>query len=297
MIVESNKGGIQEVASNPNPAPQETTTQEQNQVTPESPKSPDVIQKEPVKSQSKEDESHSGYQKRIDKLTWRNNEFQRQLEAKEREMAEIKARLDELHAKANPKQFKDETERFEHFVDSKVQEQLRKRDQEASRSAEMSSKAEKIQTKIKESLDSLKEYFPDAIETISSHQDPLPNEAFQFILASDVSGPLSYLIAKSPEVQEKLASFEDSQSLERYLLRLEIKAESLMEDARKSKSQEAAQKSPDVTQSSRQAPSIKPISPIQPKSTQFRQAAPDPSKNTSEWIRWRNEQERTKGKK
>lgn len=295
MIVENNKNGIQVIENKPAPVtPQDVAPVEKVEVvqTPVAPKEnfdplKDTLHKETPKAPLKEDSV--GIQKRIDKLTWRNGEYQRQLEAKEAEIAKINAQLAEIQSKLNPPKFKDENERFEHFVNSKVQEQLRQRDEASSRDAEISSKAEKVQNRIKESLDTLKEHFPDAIEVISQHQDPLPNEAFQFILASDVSGPLSYLIAKDEDIQRKIASFDDALSLERYLLRLEIKAESMIEEAKKSKSQ-----LPEVPQTQRQAPTTKPINPITPKSTSFKQTAPDPSKNTSEWIKWRNEQERTK---
>ncbi len=270
-----------------NPNPENQTPELDKQ-----PENPNPNPTPPVPSSEKTEDN--GYQKRIDKLTWRTKQFERELQERDRKIAEYENRFKTLEEKVNPREFKNDAEKLDFYINSKVEEKLtQEKSSEAERKA-YEEKASKISSNIQKSMELANKMYPDAQDVIQSHTDPLPANAFSFILKSDVSGPMSYKIAKSPEIQEKINSFDDEDDLKRYLTKLELKVESEVEawDLKQKEAADEAAKTKDETEKT-----FKPMEKIDPKNTKVKSKDPDPATNLSDWIKMRNEAEMAKKKR
>lgn len=250
---------------------------------------------EPVDVQKQEHEKN-GYQKRIDSLVGQNYNLKRQLAEADKKFKEFEEKFKTFEEKISPKKFDDPRQEFEHHLDSKIRGEFERREREFQENQTANERIAKVQSRIGESIQSTQEIFPDAQEVINSHNEPLPTEAIHFIMESDVSGPISYLIAKNPEIYQKIVSFEDPKSLERYLLRLEVKAESMMESARNSRNQERTVEREQTVESGKVVTKVKevpkPLQPVTAKTPVVNKGTPDPKTDLSAWIKMRNEQER-----
>lgn len=244
----------------------------------------------------KQEHEKNGYQKRIDSLVGQNYNLKRQLAEADKKFKEFEERFKSFEEKVAPKKFDDPRQEFEHHLENKIRGEFERREREFNESQTANERIAKVQTRIGESIQSTQEIFPDAQEVINSHNEPLPTEAIHFIMESDVSGPISYLIAKNPEIYQKIVSFEDPKSLERYLLRLEVKAESMMESARNSRNQERSVDRNQMVETgkvvTRTKDVPKPLQPMTPKTIVVNKGVPDPKTDLSAWIKMRNEQER-----
>lgn len=241
----------------------------------------------PVTPEVKPVEDHSGWQKRVDKLTWKAKELERQLQERDRLWEE---RFKTYEEKANPKVYKDDAERLQAFIDQQVHATLSKKEQEALDTKSYEEKTSKLVSKVQSSIQKSQEMYPDFDDVVASQQEPIPNVAFRFIAKSDFSGPLSYKIAKNPEILEKINDFDDEDDLKRYLTKLELKVESEIEAYEANKKLESGSENRPVVTS----PTAKPIEKITPKGSSVKSKDPDPSTNLSEWMKMRNEQERAK---
>lgn len=231
--------------------------------------------------------------KRIRVLTKRNYEYQAKLEQQQREIDELK--------KAQPKkepEFKSDEEKARYLVRQEAEAVVNERDQKEAQSKAEQARQERIMKRRDESVTVAKEIYPDFDAVIQQAADvDVPQGVLAFVGNSEVGGLMAYEITKNKHLADKINSFDLSDEIGRedayrFLLRLESKMTDKVESHRESKANSPS--IPVATEEDQEAPP-KPMVPVKPNVIAPKKS---PSKMTaSEYINWKNQQEREKRKK
>lgn len=229
-----------------------------------------------------------GFQKKIDKLTRRNYELERQILAYQQQNGAAGSSSNEPPApkpaaqadgKPDPKKFERHADYVEALTDWKVDQKLQQRDQSA-QNQEIVARQTELQESWDEKLEAARAVYPD-LEEVLSDDVPISFVTRDLLLESDLGADVAYYLGKNPDEALALAQMPPLAAA-RQFGKIELKVAAVVE-ARKAKP------APTNGQGSGGQPKPKPVEPAG--RGRSAAAAPDPENMSfSEFKRWRNQQ-------
>jgi hypothetical protein len=158
----------------------------------------------------------NGFQRRINKLTSRANEKEREAEywkseaLKQRDLVQPKAEAKKLAPEGKPQvdDFETHAEYVEALADWKVEQKLSARDQKSKEDAVKTEHQKKVENFVAKKAEFEKDH-PDYEELMESVEDIPISLAVQTAILSSENGPeLAYQLAKNREVYERICSLD-----------------------------------------------------------------------------------------
>ena len=165
---------------------------------------------------------------RISELANKRREAEAKAEAKERENAELKARLAALETaapqieqsnKPTRQSFASDEDYIEALTDWKAQDAIAKREQQQ-REAKMNAEAQQVDQAYSKRLESAIAEIDDFADVVGNSTAIIPDFLVMAIKESEAGPMLTYFLAKHPEEAAKLSSLRPVQAV-KYLMELE----------------------------------------------------------------------------